>query len=148
MRTHQSPPSDGKQFLTAHRFFTKSDWCARKRRFSIAAPLDDEGNPQGEEDFFSSDIKTESLAQTFGKIPKDLKVLFLGSGSDQFVPEHVDKESLMGRWVEVCKEAGVDVAEGSGWVKGATHEMKGVAEEVMEDFVGRVKSFLEKVGMA
>lgn len=71
--------------------------------------------------------------------------MFLGSGDDQFVPDHVDKEALMNRWKAACAEANVKVHQRSGLVPYATHELKGVDDKVMDDLVGRVREFLQNV---
>ncbi|KAI5788421.1 hypothetical protein EDC01DRAFT_660050 [Geopyxis carbonaria] len=115
-------------------------WC------SLAAPLDTAtGNPQGMEDFFSSDLSDETLKATFGRLPGETRVLVLYGGADEFVPAYVDKAKLVERWTKVCGEAGVTVDEAAGVVEGATHTLKDVPEPVWADFVGRVNGFLGRV---
>lgn len=67
--------------------------------------------------------------------------MVLYGGKDQYIPEFVDKEALVGRWRAV-KEAAGGKLEG-GIVEGATHNLAGVPKEVMEGFVERVQSFLK-----
>ncbi|KAF8245273.1 DUF1749-domain-containing protein, partial [Wilcoxina mikolae CBS 423.85] len=114
-----------------------------ERWYSLAAPLDANGKPQGSEDFFSSDLNDETLAETFGKIPKDTPILALYSGDDQCVPPDVDKEKLVRRWNSVAEASGVNFK--ASVVPGASHNIADVPAEVLEDFVGRVSGFLESV---
>ncbi|CAK9437062.1 uncharacterized protein LODBEIA_P15090 [Lodderomyces beijingensis] len=55
------------------------------RFYSLAAK-------RGDDDFFSSYLTQEDLKETFGKVSKPLLLLY--SGSDQFVPAHVDKQQV------------------------------------------------------
>ena len=119
--------------------FQDSPVCA-DRWYSLAAPLDANGKPQGSEDFFSSDLDDQTLAETFGKMPTETPVLALFSGSDAFVAPDLDKEALLGRWKDA---AGAKFA--ATLVQGASHDLGGVAAEVMGDFVGKVKGFLGAV---
>jgi pimeloyl-ACP methyl ester carboxylesterase len=114
-----------------------------ERWYSLAAPLDANGKPQGSEDFFSSDLDDATLAETFGKIPKDTPVLALYGGKDHCVPPEVDKETLLGRWNSVAEAAGANFK--ASVVPGATHDIADVSTEVLEDFVGRVSGFLESI---
>lgn len=116
-----------------------------ERWYSVAAPLDIAGNPQGAEDFFSSDIGDHTLAQTFGQIPTSTPIMILQGGQDQYVPKRVNMEALVARWTAVAERAGVRVAQGSGIVPGANHNLEGVSEDVTKDLVSRVKGFLEEV---
>jgi len=115
------------------------------RWFSLTAPLGQDLNPRGSEDFFSSDIPPAALSRTFGALPERTPLLILYSGKDQFVPEFVDKEKLVGRWVEACEAGGITVAKGSGVVEGANHQLEQVNNEVLRDVRGRVEMFLKTV---
>jgi alpha-beta hydrolase superfamily lysophospholipase len=111
----------------------------------LTAPLDQDLNPRGSEDFFSSDIPAAALSRTFGALPKRTPLLILYSGQDQFVPEFVDKEKLVERWVEACEAGGITVAKGSGVVKGANHQLAQASDDVLGDVLGRVEMFLKTV---
>jgi alpha-beta hydrolase superfamily lysophospholipase len=67
----------------------------------------------------------------------------LYSGDDQYVPDFVDKEALVGRW-RAAREAVGATLEG-GVIPSANHNLANVSPEVMEDLVGRVSEFLEKI---
>lgn len=111
-----------------------------ERWYSITAPLNPKtGEPQGDDDLFSSDISPATLNTTFGRIPTDINLLVLYSENDEFVPPHVDKEALVGRWKDACKAQWSDKG---GIVLGGTHAMKDVSEEVVADFLERIKGFL------
>ena len=102
----------------------------------------------GDDDFFSSDLDDAMFEQTFGKIPKGTKLCVLYSGKDEYCQEKIDKEELIGRWKTQVKKgwAGEEGwSERSGVVGGASHSLKGDPEEVVDDMVGRVVSFLESL---
>ena len=131
----------GKEILPAEMrpSFLDSPVCA-DRWYSLAAPLDANGKPQGSEDFFSSDLDDQTLAETFGKIPSGTPVLALSSGDDRFMAAGLDKEALLGRWKSAAGEKFAAAV-----VRGASHDLGGVTAEVMDDFVGKVRGFLEAV---
>ncbi|KAK6350921.1 hypothetical protein TWF718_004103 [Orbilia javanica] len=116
--------------------------CSAFRWYSLTSP-----NMDGEDDFFSSDIKEEVLETTFGKVvPAETPLLVVYSGSDEFVPAFVDKKALVERWVAVCVRNGVAVdVLNSGVVENATHNFAGCEEGVFEEFLGRVGRFLRGV---
>jgi hypothetical protein len=93
----------------------------------------------GDDDFFSSDLSDEVLEGSFGKLEKPTLVLV--AGQDEMVPGWVDKEELLGRWVDKARGR---VSELSGINPGADHEMK--SEEAMEWMVERVVGFLAELG--
>lgn len=62
----------------------------------MLAPLDPDSNPQGD-DYFSSDISEKVIANKFSRIKAGIKLLFLMSERDRFVPDYVDKEVLLER---------------------------------------------------
>lgn len=112
-----------------------------KRRFLSFADF------KGQDDKFSSDLDEEFLKGTFGVVPKlqvlkgPLQVLY--SGSDEYVPESVDKEMLVGRWRKIFEEAGGEWDQDAGIVPGATHSP--AAGEPREELVRRVVEFLKRV---
>ncbi|CRK15560.1 hypothetical protein BN1723_010711 [Verticillium longisporum] len=54
----------------------------------------------GDDDFFSSDIRDDTLDTTFGRF--DRPVLLMPAGEDELVPSTVDKEKLLARWMKAC----------------------------------------------
>ncbi|KAF3346935.1 hypothetical protein VD0004_g774 [Verticillium dahliae] len=54
----------------------------------------------GDDDFFSSDIRDDTLDTTFGRF--DRPVLLMPAGEDELVPSMVDKEKLLARWMKAC----------------------------------------------
>ncbi|KAI9371281.1 hypothetical protein BJX61DRAFT_511986 [Aspergillus egyptiacus] len=102
------------------------------RRFLSLVSPDSPQNP-GEDDLFSSDLGPEQLGRTFGMVRRRGllrgKLMVLMSGSDQAVPEWVDKEALLARWREAVEkergEGGREIwdDEGSGLIPGASHAL-------------------------
>lgn len=103
----------------------------------------DVSTPGGADDYFSSDLPLSTLQNTFGKIPWIAALCILYSGAEESVPESLDKEALVKRWVEVVKEGG-GVVEGH-LVPGATHNLEGCSEEVRRGLVERVCAFVRVV---
>lgn len=99
----------------------------------------------GEDDYFSSDFGDERLRKTFGKAgATGVPLSILLSGSDQYMPETVNKKALLRRWVTHIEEGGGGVDKDSGIVEGASHNLK-EGGRVVEGFVKRVVAFLERV---
>ena len=113
-----------------------------KRWLSLVSPGPEHA---GEDDYFSSDFDDERLKTTFGKIGKArTPILILYSGSDAHVPDFVDKQLLLDRWVKHIKDGGGIVDQDSAVIPDASHTLKGLtkpAEEVME----RVLNFLSRL---
>lgn len=100
----------------------------------------------GDDDFFSSDLDDSELARTFGVVGKlGTPVLCLLSGSDEYMPDTVDKDALLGRWCATVKGQGGTWSPESGAVKGAGHNLMTSGEEVVSDLVSRVVRFLNGV---
>ena len=131
--SHITNPSFGTAPVSARRFL------------SLASP-----GPlhAGEDDYFSSDLPDERLEATFGRLGKmkGLRIAFLYGGSDQYVPENVDKRGLVERWCGFVRKGGggVVIDEGSGVVDGASHTLS-EGGKGLEDLVGRVAGFLERL---
>jgi hypothetical protein len=89
----------------------------------------------GDDDFFSSDLSDEVLEGTFGKL--DRPTLVLMAGEDEMVPGWVDKEKLLGRWLDKAMGKGSKL---SGISPGADHEMK--RDGALEWMIARVVGFL------
>lgn len=129
---------------------TKSSFASApvsaKRFLSLASP-----GPlhAGEDDYFSSDLADERLEKTFGALRNAgmMRICFLFSGSDQYVPESVDKVGMVERWHEYVRKGGGVVDEGSGVVDGATHTLM-EGGKGLEDLVKRVVGFLERLEAA
>lgn len=121
------------------------------RRFlSLVSP--DGPEAPGEDDFFSSDLSAKRLQETFGMIDtRDLlrtKVLVLYSGSDEYVPKHVDKSELLQRWRAASDKTFKKVWDdkNSGVIPGASHNLGGEHEEdARQELVTRVKAYLDDV---
>ncbi|KAI9796258.1 MAG: hypothetical protein M1833_006427 [Piccolia ochrophora] len=115
--------------------------CSARRWLSLASP-----DKSGDEDFFSSDLADEQLARTFGRVKPTTPLCVLFGEKDQFVAESVDKERLVRRWADAVKRGGGVVDEATfGVVKGASHNLRGDPDAVVDDMVDRVVSFLSRV---
>ncbi|KFY51277.1 hypothetical protein V497_09240 [Pseudogymnoascus sp. VKM F-4516 (FW-969)] len=109
-----------------------------RRWLSLASP-----NHDGEDDYFSSDLSDEQYQKSFGSLPKGSKLCILYSGSDEFVPEHVDKKALVDKWIGIVKRGSGEVDEkNSGVVEGATHDLKNNPKEVVNGLFSRVVGFV------
>lgn len=116
-------------------------YCTARRWLSLASP-----NHNGDEDFYSSDLTDDQLKKTFGSLPHSTRVCLLYSGSDQYVPDSVDKRALLKRWINIIKQGGAMVDEEcSSVIDGATHNLQGDAQEVVDDLIGRVLRFLDNI---
>ena len=113
--------------------------CTARRWLSMASP-----NHDGDDDYFSSDLKDEQLEKTFGRLPKRTMLCVLMSEDDEYVPKSVDKEGLIERWTGIVKrgEGRLDEVH-SGVVKGASHNLGKNGEEIVGELVRRVVGFLE-----
>lgn len=100
-------------------------------------------NPgSGDDDFFSSDLPDERLAEIWGEFR--VPVLIVPSEKDEYVPEGVDFERLMTRWMGFCKP-GV-ASKLSGLIPGANHC---VDQPDGQDWLAeRVVPFLKNLGEA
>lgn len=114
-----------------------------RRWVDIASP---EPDHRGADDFFSSDFDEERLRESFGKLPARTPVLILFSGSEENVSPSLDKEALVKRWTSVAQGAGASIDDKNGGVvKGASHNLNGNPEHVVQDLVGRVLAFFERL---
>jgi hypothetical protein len=112
-----------------------------KRFLSLASP-----NHDGDDDYFSSDLTDDQLMKTFGSLPSSSPICILLSGSDEYVHPDVDSAKLLARWIEIAKSGKGKVDENnSGVVKGATHNLAGNPESVVNDLIQRVLGFLSAV---
>ncbi|KAL1307030.1 hypothetical protein AAFC00_005655 [Neodothiora populina] len=119
------------------------------RRFLSLVSPDSPQSPQ-EDDLFSSDLSDEQLAKTFGKIREQgllkHKLLVLPSGSDQSVPEWVDKAKLLSRWKAATNhndESQIWDEERSGPIPNASHALSNDDQaEPRQYLVGKVLGYL------
>lgn len=131
---------DGEEILPSkvrHGFFAPTPISAR-RWLSLASPDHD-----GDDDLFSSDLSDEQLLKTFGALPARSPLCILFSGNDEYMPKSVDKEAMLKRWIEISKRGKGTVDEvHSGVLAGASHDLSGNPEEVVNGLVNRVLGFL------
>ena len=135
------------------------------RFMSLASP----GSPTspGTDDLFSSDLDDKHLAKTFGAIgdsqiysvsknttltsahSRKPQLLVLMSGSDEYVPQSIDKHQLLSRWRVATKRAGrAELHPSSGIISGANHAVEGndaVAKAAKTDLIRCVKEYLHSV---
>ncbi|KAF2722937.1 DUF1749-domain-containing protein [Polychaeton citri CBS 116435] len=129
-----------------------SDTPVSCRRFLSLASPDSPEHPQ-EDDLFSTDLSTEQLEKTFGKVREQGllrgKILVLSSGADQSVPPNVDKARKLARWQEVLDHHGETRfwdEEFSGVIPNASHALSNDDQvEPRRDLCARVLGFLQKV---
>ncbi|KAI9892408.1 MAG: hypothetical protein M1814_001611 [Vezdaea aestivalis] len=121
-------------------FFTGA--VSAQRWLSLLSP-----EKNGADDLFSSDLTDEQFKGTWGAIPASAPVLILYSGSDEFVPDTVDKAALVTRWGWdfVTNGKGVLDMQNSGLVHGASHNLVGDPESVVQNVVGRVVRYLGRL---
>ena len=101
----------------------------------------------GADDYFSSDLGPERLQRTFGRVGAAgaPRILLLMGGDDEYLPDYVQVEPLVGKWMTSLKEGGAVVDEGSGVVKGADHSLKRCEDAVRDDIFKRMLAFLAKL---
>jgi pimeloyl-ACP methyl ester carboxylesterase len=125
-----------------------------ERFLSLASP-GSPGSPR-EDDLFSSDASEAWLERTWGMVGRgpvlrgfgdDRKeILVLVSDQDEYCPGWVDKERLVGKWKDAAEREGGRLAEGSGLLEGAVHDLGGEnAERVVKEMGRRVSAYLRKV---
>lgn len=114
-----------------------------RRWVDIASPGPDH---RGAEDFFSSDFEEDRVKEVFGKLPAKTAVLILFSGSEENVSSSLDKEALVKKWTSVAKEAGASIDDKNGGVvPGASHNLNGNDDSVVQDLVRRVLGFIGRL---
>ncbi|KAJ4370090.1 hypothetical protein N0V86_008825 [Didymella sp. IMI 355093] len=100
----------------------------------------------GDDDYFSTDLDDSSLRRSFGRIPSDVRLMFLLGAEDPFVHKSTDKQALLSRWAGFVKEGGASVDEvHGGVVEGGHHNLDGDPEEVVGDLVKRVVGFVDEL---
>ena len=112
------------------------------RWMSLASPGPDH---VGEDDYFSSDFDDDRIKRTFGKAgAKGTRLSLLYGRNDQYVPDAVDKDGLLHKWIRHIQEGGGMVDESAGIIDGATHTLKEKGKPT-EDMIGRVLGFIDRL---
>jgi len=105
-----------------------------KRWLSLASPYHD-----GDDDYFSSDLKDEQLMRSFGALPAGIPICVLFSGEDEYMPKSIDKEAQLERWIAIAKKGEGSVDEvNSGVIDGATHNLSKDPDMVVNSLVKKV----------
>ncbi|TVY27360.1 UPF0613 protein [Lachnellula hyalina] len=111
------------------------------RWLSLASP-----NHDGDDDYFSSDLTDEQLMKTFGSLPATSPLCILFSDADEYMNKDINKMALTKRWIEITKRgAGKVDEENSIPLEGASHNLAGNSDEVVQGLVRRVLGFLSGV---
>lgn len=114
-----------------------------RRWLDISSPGPDH---RGADDFFSSDFDVDRLKESFGKLPAKTPVLILFSGSEENVSAELNKEALVKKWTGVAKDAGANIDDTNGGVvPGASHNLNGNPDDVVQDLVRRVLRFVDRL---
>lgn len=96
----------------------------------------------GKEDYFSSDLSDDELAEVFAGLRISKKpIMFLMSGKDECVPKHVDIPALAKRFVKVTSGEGSRVR--AEIVQGAGHSVEG--DEAGKDLIRYVLDFIKEI---
>lgn len=104
----------------------------------------------GEDDFFSSDLSDDELMERLGHIGDcdDLSLLAAFSGSDEYVPEHVDKDKLLSRLCGAmnhkCIEKGTSKVAIPLMIETANHNLS-AGEGDIETFVQEIEKLLKRI---
>nr|POE51686.1 upf0613 protein [Quercus suber] len=114
-----------------------------QRWLDVSSPGPDHA---GADDYFSSDLPDDRFQSTFGKFKAETPLLILHGGEDDSIPEDVDELALIERWATIVKtNGGVVDGDNSGVVPGATHNLNGDPDTVVQDLVERVVRFIGKL---
>ncbi|KAG9514599.1 DUF1749-domain-containing protein, partial [Aureobasidium melanogenum] len=95
----------------------------------------------GEDDYFSSDLSDQTLKNTFGKIDKPLLILY--GEEDEYVPKSVDRKALVNKWIPFVK--GKVDEQSKELLGGASHNLNGDDQEVVDELIKRVGNFLTSI---
>lgn len=97
--------------------------------------------PNGDDDYFSSDLADSKLAEIFGSVDKPLLIAF--SGNDEFVPQRVNKHELVKKWQSFVNEK--YNSSYSGVIEGASHNVGPTSEPgAQEELINRISGFLKE----
>ncbi|CAD0113821.1 unnamed protein product [Aureobasidium uvarum] len=95
----------------------------------------------GEDDYFSSDLPDQTLKSTFGKVDKPLLILY--GEEDEYVPATVDRKALVNKWIPLVK--GKVDEQSKELLSGASHNLNGDDQEVVDELIKRVGRFLTSI---
>ncbi|KAF3491533.1 dolichol-phosphate mannosyltransferase [Arthroderma uncinatum] len=134
--------------MTSRIGFPSNVPVSSKRFLSLTSP--DSPDAPLEDDLFSSDLEDKRLEETFGMIGKcgrlRKSILVLPGGSDEYIPEWVEMESLLKRWETATKAGGDNPGiwdENSGVVPGVRHSPQGKRQvKPLQDLLSRIQTFL------
>lgn len=90
-------------------------WNPSTRQVKPSNANMDGGMNRGDDDYFSSDLPDERVAEIWGRVKQP--ILVVPSAKDQFVPPTVDFEKLLAKW----KSFGPAISELSGLIPDANH---------------------------
>lgn len=94
---------------------------------------------RGDDDYFSSDLPDEKVADIWGKLGQP--VLILPSEKDEWVSKEIDVVRLVNRWKSFCKPGIAN--ELSGLIPGANHRVEDAAAQKW--LAERVAGFLAEI---
>ena len=138
-------------------------------RFFTAGLFDEEGpqpQPQpsarrwlslvaegGDDDLFSSDLSDDVVSRIWGSdgglATRKTPLCVLWGERDKFIPVSLDKQAVLGRWKKEMNAAdggrGLWDDKNSGVVAGASHNLNGDPDDVVNDLCGRIVRFCIKV---
>lgn len=143
--THDGADSILPMNMTAMLGLPRDAPLSARRFLSLVSP-DSPASPS-EDDLFSSDLSDGRLQETFGAIGSrgilQSKLCVLHSGSDEYCPLWVNKETLMARWKQATEAGGAKWdTDTSGVVPGASHNVHG---EGQKDLIDRVLRYLKSL---
>lgn len=97
---------------------------------------------RGDDDYFSSYLNQEDFQNSFGKINKPVLILY--GGSDEFVPDYVDKQELVAKWQKATSSQ--YWSKYSGIIKGGKHNLgEGSDEGAVNELIERVTAFINDI---
>lgn len=95
--------------------------------------------PEGDDDYFSSDLPKEALEKSFGKLNKPFLIAY--SAKDEFVPPSVNKQQVIDNWKTVTNPK--HWSKHSGLIRGANHGVNSAdsQEHLFEMVTGFIQEF-------
>lgn len=93
---------------------------------------------------FLPELADERLGRSFGRLPRETPLGILYSGKDKHVPDFVDKEGLVRRYLSLAEQGCASVSRTTfGVVLGTGHSVGGNNDgDVLNDTLLRVVRFL------
>lgn len=95
--------------------------------------------PEGDDDYFSSDLSKQALEKSFGKLTKPFLIAY--SGEDEFVPSYVNKQQVIDNWKTVTNPK--YWSKHSGLIRGANHGVNSAdsQDHLFEMVTGFIQEF-------